>query len=208
MRRTRGAGATHEQRRGEVIEAVLAVAAAHGIPAVSQANVATAAGVSPGRVQHYFPTMGDLLGAAFDHANAASSARIRDLVGGDLGSAPARRVLEVVLTELIPHDEPSRAHMQFRQSFTALALHHEDIAARLRGQYRRLHHHDLAELIRRDQHDSAIDPAITPERAATSLAALAEGLAYYVLIGAVAATEAREQVLDAVAALYRNRPDS
>jgi len=48
-----------------------------------------------------------------------------------------------VLTELIPHDEPSRAHLQFRQSFTALALHHDDIADRLRGQYHQLHHRDL-----------------------------------------------------------------
>lgn len=203
MTRTRGPGATHQARRAEVVDAVLAVAAARGVPAVSQASVAAAAGVSAGRVQHYFPTMTDLLGAAFDQVNAASSARIRDAVGGGLDTAPARRVLEVVLTELIPHDEVTRAHLQFRQSFTALALHHEDIAARLRSQYHQLHHHDLAELIRRDQHAGAIDPATASEGAATSLAALAEGLAYYVLIGAVAADEARDQVLDAVAALYR-----
>jgi len=201
--RTRGAGAAHEQRRSEVIDAVLAVAAAHGVPAVSQASVAAVAGVSPGRVQHYFPTKAGLLGAAFDRVNAASSARITEKVGGDQHAVAPRHVLSVVLTELIPHDEPSWAHLQFRQSFTALALHHDDIAARLREQYRRLHQHDLAELIRRDQRAGAIDPAIVPETAATSLAALAEGLAYYVLIGAVAADTARDQVLAAVAALYR-----
>lgn len=203
MTRTRGLGATHEARRAEVVEAVLAVAAARGVPAVSQASVAAVAGVSPGRVQHYFPTMTDLLGAAFDQINAASSVRIRAAVGGDLDSAPPRQVLEVVLTELIPHDERGRAHLQFRQSFTALALHHEDIAARLRGQYHQLHHHDLAALIHRDQQVGRIDPSATPATAATSLAALAEGLAYYVLIGAVSAAEARDQVLAGVAALYR-----
>lgn len=208
MTRTRGPGATHEQRRSDVVEAVLAVAAAHGVPAVSQASVAAAAGVSPGRVQHYFPTMSDLLGAAFDHANATSSARIRNAVGGDLNTAPARRVLEVVLTELIPHDEPSRAHMQFRQSFTALALHHEDIAARLRTQYRQLHQHDLADLVRRDQRAGLIAPSRRPDTAATSLAALAEGMAYYVLVDIVAADVARDQVLAAVDALYPARPDA
>lgn len=205
MTRTRGAGAAHEQRRGELIDAVLAVAADRGVPAVSQASVAAAAGVSPGRVQHYFPTMSALLGAAFDRVNAASSARIVDKVGGDLHAAEPRRVLTVVLTELIPHDEASWAHLQFRQSFTALALQHDDIATRLRGQYRQLHRHDLAELIGRDQHSGHIDPAIAAEAAATSLAALAEGLAYYVLIGAVDAETARDQVLHAVASLYRSR---
>ncbi|MBW0102082.1 TetR family transcriptional regulator C-terminal domain-containing protein [Pseudonocardia sp. KRD291] len=190
-------------RRRELIDAVLAVAATRGVPAVSQTSVAAAAGVSAGRVQHYFSTMADLLGAAFDHVNAISSARISVAVGGDLENAPPRRVLEVVLTELIPHDEPSRAHLQFRQSFTALALHHEDIAARLRGQYRQLHHHDLAALVRRDQEAGLIASATNPESAATSLAALAEGLAYYVLIGVVEAADARVQVLDALAQLYQ-----
>lgn len=201
--RTRGTGAAHEQRRGEVVDAVLAVAAARGVPAVSQASVAAAAGVSPGRVQHYFPTMADLLGAAFDRVNAASTARITEKVGGDLDTAAPRRVLTVVLSELIPHDEASWAHLQFRQSFTALALQHDDIAARLREQYRHLHQHDLAELIRRDQHAGAITSVTAAEQLATGLTALAEGLSYYVLIGAAAATTARDQVLDAVDALYR-----
>ncbi|MEU4377130.1 TetR family transcriptional regulator C-terminal domain-containing protein [Pseudonocardia alni] len=190
-----------------MVDAVLAVAAARGVPAVSQASVAAAAQVSPGRVQHYFPTMTDLLGAAFDQINTASSARIRAAVGGDLDAAPPRRVLEVVLTELIPHDEPSRAHLQFRQSFTALALHHEDIATRLRSQYHQLHHRDLAALILRDQQSGLIPSTTAPKTAATSLAALAEGLAYYVLIGAVAAADASAQVLDAVAQLYPSRSD-
>lgn len=112
-------------------------------------------------------------------------------------------MLTVVLTELIPHDEASWAHLQLRQAFTALALHHPDIAAGLCEQYHQLHHHDLADLIRRDQHAGVIESTIIASDAATSLAGLAEGLAYYVLIGAVATTAAQDQVLAAVAALYR-----
>jgi len=40
------------------------------------------------------------------------------------------------------------------------------------------------------------------------LAALAEGLAYYVLIGAITAPEAHDQVLDALAQHYPARVDS
>lgn len=99
-----------------------------------------------------------------------------------------------MLTELIPHDEASWAHLQFRQSFTALALQHDDIAARLPEQYRHLHQHDLAALIRRNQHAGAIPSSTAAEQLATGLTALAEGLSYYVLIGSVAATTARDQV--------------
>lgn len=99
--------------------------------------------------------------------------------------------------------------MQVRQSFTALALHHQAIAARLRTQYDRLHRGDLADLIRRDQAAEGIVGDLEPEQAAVGLAALAEGLAYYVLIGAATATAARDQVLDAIADLYRRpSPDS
>lgn len=202
MAHTRGPGVEHEARRSDLVDAALAVTAEHGISGVTQSRVAAAAGVSPGRVQHYFPTMTSLLAEAFDRLNAASAERIRALVGDDLDVAPARRVLEVVLTELIPHNAATRAHLQFRQSFTALALHHDDVAVRLREQYRRLHHDDLAGLVARDRDAGRIAGPVSPVRVATGLAALAEGLAYYVLIGVVEPEPAREHVLGAVAALY------
>ena len=203
--RTRGVGAEHDQRRADILAAVRAVAADQGIAAVSQSVVAAAAGVSPGRVQHYFPTKNDLLEATFAELNDASSARIAELVGTDLGQAPPRRVLETVLGELIPHDEPSRAHLQFRQAFTALALHHGAVAEQMRERYRRLHHHDLADLVRRDQRTGRIDADVEPVAVAIRLAALAEGLAYYVLIEVIGPEVAQEQLLAEVTALYPQR---
>ena len=202
MTRTRGRGAAHAQRREEIVDAVLAVAAETGVPAVSIASVAARAGVSPGRVQHYFASKQDLLEAAFDRVNTASSERIAAAVGGDLAAAAPRQVLTVVLVELIPHDEASWAHMHIRQSFTALALHHRPVAERLRAQYEQLHHHDLADLIRRDQHAGRIPATVAPQTAAMGLAALAEGLAYYVLIGAASPAAAHEHVLGAIDDLY------
>lgn len=201
--RTRGRGAAHDQRRSEIVDAVLTVVADTGVPAVSIASVATSAGVSPGRVQHYFATKADLLEAAFDRVNAASSERIAAAVGGDLAAATPRQVLTVVLVELVPHDEMSWAHMHIRQSFTALALHHRSVAERLRAQYEQLHHHDLADLIRRDQQAGLISTTVTPQAAGMGLAALVEGLAYYVLIGVASPEAAREQVLNAISELYR-----
>jgi AcrR family transcriptional regulator len=201
-RRTRGPGAQHEARRREIADAVLAIVAEHGLQAVSLTEVAARAGVSPGRVQHYFPAKQALVEAAFDRANELSTARIRSLVGADLGHAPPRAVLTTVLTELLAHDAETRAHMRVRQSFTALALSDDAIADRMRAEYDRLHRR-LADLLRRDGHSGLLAPGTDPERAAVSLVALAEGLAYYVLIGVAGPEAARTEVLDAVAARYR-----
>jgi AcrR family transcriptional regulator len=199
-RRARGPGARHEENRREIAEAVLAVVAEHGLPAVSLTTVAARAVVSPGRVQHYFATKKELLAAAFEHANAQSSARIRAKAGQDLDAAEPRTVLTVVLTELIPYDDATRLHMRVRQSFTALALADADIAARLRAEYAGLHGR-VADLLRRDQAAGRAAPR-DPHEAAMALVGLAEGLAYYVLIGLTPAQAAREQVLAAIDSVY------
>ncbi|WP_159942899.1 MULTISPECIES: TetR/AcrR family transcriptional regulator [unclassified Nocardiopsis] len=185
----RGPGAEHEQRRQQIADAVLAVTAEHGLAAVTQTSVAARAGVSPGRVQHYFPAKRQMIEAAFDRANALSSARIASATG--TGASP-RRVLTTVLTELIPYDTATRVHMRVRQAFTALALSDEDIAERMRREYARFHG-QVADLLPggADRRDRAV-----------ALVALAEGLAYYVLVGVDSAAAARERVLAAIAAAH------
>lgn len=200
-RRTRGPGVRHEARRQEIADAVLAVVAERGLPAVSLSEVAAQAGVSAGRVQHYFPTKRKLIEAAFDRGNELSSARIRSLVGEDLDRAEPRAVLTAVLTELIAYDAETRTHMRVRQSFTALALTDEAIARRMRADYTRFHR-QIADLLRRDQEAGRLGVGLDAAETAVDLVALAEGLAYYVLIGLTEPETARDRVLSAVADLY------
>lgn len=183
---TRGPGAARVTRRTEIADAVLAVVADQGLAAVSLSTVARQAGVSPGRVQHYFPTRQDLLETAFDRANALATARLAPPPEDN------HAALTAVLTALVPHDEVTRTHMRVRQAFTALALTDAAIAARMRTDYARLHD-ELAALI----------PGPAATVAAVRMVALTEGLAYYVLIGVIPAGAAREQVLAAVGAVYR-----
>jgi AcrR family transcriptional regulator len=199
--RMRGLGAQHEARRREIADAVLAVVAERGLPAVSLTEVAAQAGVSAGRVQHYFPTKRRLIEAAFDRGNELSSARIRSLVGEDLASAEPRAVLTTVLTELIAYDAETRAHMRVRQSFTALALTDEAIAQRMRAEYTRFHG-QVADLVARDRDAGLVSIAVDPGQAAIDLVAHAEGLAYYVLIGLTDPEAARDRVIAAIAGLY------
>jgi AcrR family transcriptional regulator len=199
--RTRGVGAQHEARRREIADAVLAVVAERGLPAVSLTEVAAQAGVSAGRVQHYFPTKQGLVEVAFDRGNELSSARIRSLVGEDLDRAQPRSVLTAVLTELIAYDAETRAHMRVRQSFTALALTDEAIAQRMRAEYARFHR-QVADLVAKDQDAGLIPAATDPGRAAMDLVAHAEGMAYYVLIGLTGSETARDRIITAIAQLY------
>ncbi|GAB2922207.1 TetR/AcrR family transcriptional regulator [Nonomuraea fastidiosa] len=200
-RRTRGPGAHHEERRAEIADAVLAIVAERGLGAVSLTEVAAQAGISPGRVQHYFPAKRQLLEAAFERGNALSAARIREKAGSDLEAADPRLVLTTVLTELVPYDAVTEAHMRVRQSFHAFAFAEESIAARMRVLYAGFHR-QMADLIRRDQQAGRIDPGLDPHGTALSLVALAEGLAAYVLTGVTPGPVARDRVLAAIAELY------
>lgn len=200
--RTRGLGAHHDQRRRDIAAAVLAVVAERGLPAVSLSTVAAQAGVSSGRVQYYFPTKEALLEAAFDHVNAESSARITAKLGSEPESAPPRQALTVILTELIPYDAPTLSHLRIRQSFAALALHHDSIAERMRTEYERLHHRDIPGLLRRDQVAGRLSETVDPTDATMKLVALAEGLAYYVLIGLCLPDIAQDYIVGAISDLY------
>lgn len=167
--------------------------AEHGLPAASLRAVAEHAGVSLGRVQHYFPSKGRLLEAAFDRANEHSSARITALLRGDADRAPAREVLVVVLTQLIPHDSFSWTHLRVRQSFIARGLNDDAIAARLREDYAHLHSR-LGDAVEREQQRGAFRTDVDPITCAMRLVAHAEGLANYVLLEATTPDHARAAV--------------
>ena len=55
----------HQARRQEIADAVLRLAASQGLDAVTLRHVAAEAGVSMGRVQHYFATKDEMLLFAF-----------------------------------------------------------------------------------------------------------------------------------------------
>ncbi len=194
----RGHGAERDTRRREICDAVLAVVDEAGIAAVSLTSVAAQAGVSAGRVQHYFPSRADLVEAAFERANELAGDRLAELTAQD---ERPRSVLTAVLTELVPHDRITSTHMRIRQSFTAQALTDERVAARLRYAYAQLNAR-LADIISREIDAGLITTAERPEHVAGRLVAFIEGLAYHVLIGTHPADVARHQVLDAVDALY------
>ncbi|SER75448.1 transcriptional regulator, TetR family [Lentzea xinjiangensis] len=125
----RGRGAAHDERRGAILEAVFAIVDAEGTHQVSIRRVAEQAGVSVGRVQHYFPSKDDLLTAAFTAINDLGAARVRARVSASADPA------EALLTELIPATAEDRRLYRVAQAFEAHALTRPELAARLRESY-------------------------------------------------------------------------
>lgn len=126
----------HEARRTALSEAVADVVAAHGVEGVSVRTVATAAGVSVGTVQHYFPTKDAMLLHAHAAANARVSARADAAVED---AASPREALRALLLAVLPTDEESRRLLRVFLAFDAAALHSPALAARTREDNHELH---------------------------------------------------------------------
>ncbi|MFC9692041.1 TetR/AcrR family transcriptional regulator [Kribbella sp. NPDC056951] len=126
----RGQGAAHDERRTAIVEAVFALVDTGGVDQVTVRRVADQAGVSIGRVQHYFPTKDDLLHAAFTAINDLGAARVQQQA-----TAEPADVLHAVLTVLIPRTEDDRRLFRIQQSFETYALTNPELAKHLKQGY-------------------------------------------------------------------------
>ena len=170
-KRTRGVGAEHDVRRREIVEALLAIIGEQGLDGVSLREVATKAGVSVGRVQHYFRTKDQMLEAAFQRVNELGA----ELVGERLaGETSPRAVLRAIAAELLPVDDLHRHALQVGMAFTARAVVEPAFAERLRTGYGELR--DLFVLL-------LTKAGVDATHEADVLLSLFEGLSTHTLIG-------------------------
>ncbi|MDH2426078.1 TetR/AcrR family transcriptional regulator [Sphaerisporangium sp. TRM90804] len=96
----------HEQRRARLVEAVWALAIQSGLEGVTLRRVAAEAGVSMGQVQHYYPSMRELVRDALDRAVRALNAKIEASIGA-VGAASPEVVLRECLHAVIALDDES-----------------------------------------------------------------------------------------------------
>jgi AcrR family transcriptional regulator len=115
----------HEERRRQIADALLRVAAARGLHATGMREVAAEAGVSLRLVQYYFGTKEELLLAAMQHLAARYSARAVARFRAASGSAsPAspRDIIAAILTEGLPVDDERRTFTVIYTAYLALSL--------------------------------------------------------------------------------------
>jgi len=180
----------HDQRRGEIADAVARLAASKGLAGVSFREVAAEAGMSVANVQHYFGSKHDMLVGALDRQSAAIGARILQLLDALGASAAPLDQIRVITTAFIPTDEASTAAMRVYHGFAGAAV--ADVALRSTEAFAsgrdliatlsdRLGAAVLAGDVRSD---------LDTDRDAASLLALVLGLSLFVLLDQMDAEEA------------------
>lgn len=171
----------HEQRRRMLAEAVFAVIGERGFEAVSLRDVAAAAGVSMGSVQHYFRTKDDMLLFALAHMRTRVAARLQASLAGL--TRPGRRdVIRAAFQVLLPVDEPGRQEARVNLAFVAAATVRPAYADMLRDGYARLLTTSRAQL-EEAAADGELAAGLDPHQEAAALYFLAQGLVGPLLIG-------------------------
>jgi AcrR family transcriptional regulator len=112
----------HDQRRAEIADALLRIAATRGLQAVTFREVAAEAGVSVRLVQYYFGTKAELLARAMGFLAARLDARVKRRAAELDGPLSRCQVVEVVLTSVLPLDDDSRADALAATAYYAIAL--------------------------------------------------------------------------------------
>lgn len=164
----------HRQRREEIAVAVCRLAGRQGLDGVSLRQVATEAGVSMGRVQHYFTTKDEMLRFAFRTISERVERRMAAAVA-DLGTSPPPRALvRALLVELLPLTEQTEAEAPVLAAFLARAVVEPALAESQRADAQRLREFVAAQI-----GAAPGDPILE----ATTLLAVVDGLMTQLLIG-------------------------
>ncbi|MFJ9553900.1 TetR/AcrR family transcriptional regulator [Nocardiopsis sp. NPDC101807] len=184
----------HRQRRAQIAEAVCSLVAARGLEAVSLRDVAAEAGISMGRVQHYFRTKDEMLLFALEYVGERDVAGTRrDLAA--VPGAPPRTVIRTVLAGLLDTDPRKVEAQRVGVAFLARALVEPALAAPLLQGYEGLQVL-LEQAVRQAIAEGTVCATTDPRSAASEVFALADGLRVQTLLGHMAGERALE-ILDA-----------
>ncbi|MEV0054089.1 TetR family transcriptional regulator C-terminal domain-containing protein [Saccharopolyspora shandongensis] len=173
----------HDQRRAQIAEGLVRVAAREGLHAVTMRSVAAEAGVSLRLVQYYFQTKAQLMHDVLRHLERQSQKRWAARLERMPSPPSARAFVEAFLAEALPTDEASRAFHLVGASYAVLAMTDPELADQpfVAG----LNHLEaqLADALRRAQADGELSGDRDASVEAARLIALNHGLGTAVLVG-------------------------
>jgi TetR/AcrR family transcriptional repressor of bet genes len=174
----------HEQRRFEIVAGLWQIVAEQGIEGVSLRTVAARAGVSMGRVQHYFGTKDALVVAGIDLLVK------RAVIEYDAtaGRPPRDRLLHILLQQ-IPATDAGRIGVTVWYAYVAKAMTHTAVRQILAEATRV----GVEECTRHIEEADGLEEAEARARA-IELLALSDGLTLRVLIGDITAEEAEASI--------------
>ena len=181
----------HLRQRRHIAEALWRLAARAGLEAVSLRDVAAEAGVSMGRVQHYFANKDEMLLFGLQLAQQRLEARVERRLRDRAGPAGSEDVLRAVLDELLGEHPDTRQALLVSVAFYGRVASDPKVAAVLTAgdsDIRQL----AATVVREAQVAGRASPALSPEREADILLTLAGSLGVDVALGQRTIHEARE----------------
>jgi AcrR family transcriptional regulator len=173
----------HEQRRRQIAEALLRVAAARGLHQVGLREVAAEAGTSVRLIQYYFGTKEQLLLYATQHLAVALAERAKARIAAVGPDAGPRAVIEAILAEALPDDEDSRVFNVIWTSYLALSLTDPALDMGPLARDSNVIIDVIAAQLRTAQDGGRMPPGLDTGLEATSLVALSAGLGTSVLVG-------------------------
>ncbi|WP_369176456.1 TetR/AcrR family transcriptional regulator [Streptomyces mutabilis] len=173
----------HAERRTEIAEALVRVAARRGLHAVGMRDVAAEAGVSLRLVQYYFETKEKLLLFGLEHLTGKFGERLtaRIRAAGD-GPGP-RALVEALLMTALPTDEESRVFHHLYTSYAVLAVTDRTLAAQPFIKDPDAAEAALTDILRQAQGADLLQPGVDARLTATGLLAMSAGLGTSILVG-------------------------
>ncbi|MFI9077079.1 TetR/AcrR family transcriptional regulator [Streptomyces sioyaensis] len=171
----------HEARRQEISEALWRLASTRGLDGASLRDVAAEAGISLGRLQHYFRSKDEMLLFALQHINRLAGERIRARIEALPEEPTPREVLRACLSGLLPLDEKSRVGVLVGAAYFARAVYDEPLRSEAKNgipQLRAL----FADQLRRAAERGELPPERATEDEAMLLISMVDGLSTYVLL--------------------------
>lgn len=171
----------HKARRDQIAEALLDIVADHGLEAISVRAVAAQAGVSTGRIQHYFANKDALLAYAIEYQDWLVQQRWNEQAWPG-GEPTPREALRWVLLETIPRDDRRRREWLVGVAYLIRMLANPTLRALYVDGLPRLYQL-LADLVRTAQEAGDIAPDRDPDREAELLFGLADSQGPPVVLG-------------------------
>ncbi|MFF0386402.1 TetR/AcrR family transcriptional regulator [Streptomyces sp. NPDC004286] len=173
----------HTERRTEIAEALLRVAARRGLHAVGMRDVAAEAGVSLRLVQYYFETKEKLLLHGLEQLAERFGERVAARVRA-VGPRPGpRAMIEAMLTAALPTDEESRVFHLVYTSYAVLSVTDDVLAAQPFIANPDAAESAVAALLRQAEEGGLLRPGVDARLEAAGLLALSAGLGTSILVG-------------------------
>ncbi len=109
----------HQQRRHQIADSAIRMAAENGIEAVTLARVADAAGVSKGMLQYYFSTRQELIRNAAQVIHDRTFGSIEEALRSSADASPRQRIMAILAGVTVPSEAQAYDNLALRALFVA-----------------------------------------------------------------------------------------